>query len=149
MDIASAIMYGRHLEYRISQSLRNLTHSHHTTRATGDESVNLEPPPKHTSGGGFYNKHTCREVSPGLDAPRVAGSFANSPSKVRWVRETSSHSRCVQSRTHRTCKYVFLSHALSVKVLNNLRILVYISCHLVMNIIAANILRKQTNLGFN
>ena len=31
-------MYGRHLEYRISQSLRNLTHSHHTTRATGDES---------------------------------------------------------------------------------------------------------------
>ena len=38
LDIASAIMYGRHLEYRISQSLRNLTHSHHTTRATGDES---------------------------------------------------------------------------------------------------------------
>ena len=30
LDIASAIMYGRHLEYRISQSLRNLTHSHHT-----------------------------------------------------------------------------------------------------------------------
>ena len=28
LDIASAIMYGRHLEYRISQSLRNLTHSH-------------------------------------------------------------------------------------------------------------------------
>jgi hypothetical protein len=25
LDIASAIMYGRHLEYRISQSLRNLT----------------------------------------------------------------------------------------------------------------------------
>jgi hypothetical protein len=39
LDIASAIMYGCHLEYRISQSLRNLTHSHHTTRATGDESV--------------------------------------------------------------------------------------------------------------
>ena len=43
LDIASAIMYGRHLEYRISQSLRNLTHSHHTTRATGDES-GLGPP---------------------------------------------------------------------------------------------------------
>ena len=27
----------------------------------------------------LYNKHTCREVSPGLDAPRVAGSFPNSP----------------------------------------------------------------------
>ena len=38
LDIASAIMYGRHLEYRISQSLRNLTHSHDPTRATGDES---------------------------------------------------------------------------------------------------------------
>jgi hypothetical protein len=36
---ASPFMYGRHLEYRISQSLRNLTHSHHTTRATGDESA--------------------------------------------------------------------------------------------------------------
>ncbi len=23
--------------------------------------------------GRYYNKHTCREVSPGLDAPRVAG----------------------------------------------------------------------------
>ena len=50
----------------------------------------------------LYNKHTCREVSPGLDALRVAGSFPNP--------------RCVQSRTHRTCKYVwFLSHAISVK----------------------------------
>jgi hypothetical protein len=36
--------------------------------------------------GKFYNKHTCREVSPGLDAPRVAGSFPNSPSEGRWVR---------------------------------------------------------------
>ena len=48
LDIASAIMYGRHLEYRISQSLRNLTHSHHTTRATGDESGTVPstvPPP--------------------------------------------------------------------------------------------------------
>ena len=42
LDIASAIMYGRHLEYRISQSLRNLTHSHHTTRATGDESALIQ-----------------------------------------------------------------------------------------------------------
>jgi hypothetical protein len=43
-----------------------------------------------------YNKRTCREVSPGLDAPRG---------------ETSSHPSWVQSRTHRTCKYVcFLSH---------------------------------------
>ena len=25
-------------------------------------------------GGGLYNKHTCREVSPGLDAPRVAAT---------------------------------------------------------------------------
>jgi hypothetical protein len=49
-------------------------------------------------------------VSPGLDAPRVAGSFPNSPSKARWVRETSSHPRCVQSRTHRTCKYVWFYH---------------------------------------
>ena len=65
----------------------------------------------------FYNKHTCREVSPGLDAP----------SEGRWVREPSSHPRCVQSRTHRTCKPVwFLSHAISV--LKNLRILVYNSC---------------------
>jgi hypothetical protein len=64
----------------------------------------------------FYNKHTCREVSPGLDARRVAGSFPNLPSEARWVRETSSRPRCVQSRTHRTCKYVwFLSHAISVK----------------------------------
>jgi hypothetical protein len=40
----------------------------------------------------FYNKHTCREVSPGLDAPpSLAGSFPNSPSEARWVRETSSH----------------------------------------------------------
>ena len=31
----------------------------------------------------LYNKHTCREVSPGLDAPRVAGSFPNSPSEAR------------------------------------------------------------------
>ena len=46
LDIASAIMYGRHLEYRISQSLRNLTHSHHTTRATGDESVIISLPTK-------------------------------------------------------------------------------------------------------
>jgi hypothetical protein len=38
LDIASAIMYGRHLEYRISQSLRNLTHSRDPTRATGNES---------------------------------------------------------------------------------------------------------------
>ena len=29
----------------------------------------------------LYNKHTCREVSPGLDAPRVAVSFPNSPSE--------------------------------------------------------------------
>jgi hypothetical protein len=58
-----------------------------------------------------YNKRTCREVSPGLDAPRVAGSFPNSPCEARWVRETSSHPSWVQSRTHRTCKYVcFLSH---------------------------------------
>ena len=33
--------------------------------------------------GGLYNKHTCREVSPGLDAPRVAGSFPNLPSEAR------------------------------------------------------------------
>jgi hypothetical protein len=48
-------------------------------------------------------KHTCREVSPGLpglDAPRVAGSFQNPPRFARWVRETSSHPQCVQSRTH-------------------------------------------------
>jgi hypothetical protein len=32
-------------------------------------------------------------VSPGLDAPRVARSFPNSPSEARWVRETSSHPR--------------------------------------------------------
>jgi hypothetical protein len=38
LDIASAIMYGRHLEYRISQSLTNLIHSHDPTRATGNES---------------------------------------------------------------------------------------------------------------
>ena len=43
LDIASAIMYGRHLEYRISQSLRNLTHSHDPTRATGDESATILP----------------------------------------------------------------------------------------------------------
>jgi hypothetical protein len=54
------------------------------------------------------NKYTYREVSPGLDIPRVAGSF---PSEARWVRKTSSHPRCVQFRTHRTCKYDwFLSH---------------------------------------
>jgi hypothetical protein len=29
----------------------------------------------------------------------------------RWVRDRTSHPRCIQSRTHRTCKYVwFLSH---------------------------------------
>ena len=28
----------------------------------------------------FYKKHTCKEVSPGLHAPRVAGSFTNLPS---------------------------------------------------------------------
>ena len=28
----------------------------------------------------FYKKYACREVSPGLDAPRVAGSFPNLPS---------------------------------------------------------------------
>ena len=44
------------------------------------------PPPKHTSEGWFYNKRTCREVSPGLDAPRVAGSFPNSSwSEERYV----------------------------------------------------------------
>jgi hypothetical protein len=32
----------------------------------------------------------CREMSPELDAPRVAGSFKNSPSEERWVRETSN-----------------------------------------------------------
>ena len=30
-----------------------------------------------------YKKHTCREVSPGLDALRVAGSFPNLPSRAR------------------------------------------------------------------
>ena len=45
-------------------------------------------------------------MSPGVDAPRVAGSFPNPPRFARWVRETSSRPRCVQSRTHRTCKYV-------------------------------------------
>jgi hypothetical protein len=50
---------------------------------------------------GSYNKHTCREVSPGLDTPRMAGSF---------ILHTSSHARYVQSQTHWTCKYVwFLS----------------------------------------
>ena len=38
-------------------------------------------------------------VSPGLNAPRVAGSFPNPPRFRREVRETSSHPRCVQSRT--------------------------------------------------
>jgi hypothetical protein len=38
----------------------------------------------------LYNNHICREVSPGLDAPRVAGSFPNSLSEARWVGETSS-----------------------------------------------------------
>ena len=56
-------------------------------------------------------KHTCREVSPGLDAPRVAGSFPNSPRFARSVRETSSHPRCVQSRTHLPASmFVILSH---------------------------------------
>jgi hypothetical protein len=56
----------------------------------------------------LYNKHTCMEVSPGLDAPRVAGSFGLGRTEGGWkFRETSSHPRCVQSRTHRTCKYMF------------------------------------------
>ena len=29
----------------------------------------------------FYNKHTCREVSSGFDAPRVAGNCPNLPSE--------------------------------------------------------------------
>ena len=87
------------------------------------------------NGGGVI---TCREVSPGLDAPRMAGSF--------------SHLRCVQSRTHRTCKYVwFLSHAISVKSTEefthlhfSIKFLVWIR-----DILAANILRKQTNLSLD
>jgi hypothetical protein len=82
--------------------------------------------------------------------------FSNLPSEARWVRETSSHPRCVQSRTHRTCKYVwFLSHAISVKswkVLKNfIRILLFsIEFRVwITNILAANIQRKQTNLGLN
>ena len=35
----------------------------------------------------FYKKHTCREVIPGLDAPRVPGSFTNLPS---WAIDVSS-----------------------------------------------------------
>ena len=35
------------------------------------------PPPNHTSAGGFYNKHTCREVSPELDAS--LGEFGKLP----------------------------------------------------------------------
>jgi hypothetical protein len=46
LDVASAIMYGRHLENRISQSLRNLTHSHDPTRATGNESDTIRLPLK-------------------------------------------------------------------------------------------------------
>ena len=98
----------------------------------------------------FYNKYTCREVIPRLDAPRVAGSFSNSPSEASWVLETSSHPKCVQSRTCRTCKCVwFLSHFISVKSTEefthfSIQFLVWIT-----NILAAKIIRKQTNLGLN
>jgi hypothetical protein len=71
------------------------------------------PPPKHTSEGWFYNKRTCREVRPGLDAPRVVGSFPNSS----WSEE-----RYVQYRTHRTYKYVwFLYHTPSHTHCSSLR----------------------------
>ena len=64
-----------------------------------------------------YITKSCREVSPGLD-----------------VRETSSHPRCVQSRTHRTCKYVwFLSHTPSHTHYSSLR---YI-CWCFVNIFSA------------
>ena len=55
---------------------------------------------------GIKTKRTCRfgESGIGRTAPRMAGSFPKSPSEATWVRETSSHTRCVQSRTHRTCQ---------------------------------------------
>ena len=37
----------------------------------------------------FYNKHTCREVSPGLDAPRVAGSLNLQPPNHPYCMLTS------------------------------------------------------------
>jgi hypothetical protein len=67
-------------------------------------------------------------VSPGLDAPRMAGSFPNPPRFARGVRETSSHPRCVQSRTHRTCKYVCYN-------VNTESFFLYISlCYIIKNI---------------
>ena len=46
---------------------------------------------------------------------------------LRWVRKTSSHPKCVQSRTHRTWKCVsFLSHATSVKMYGGFYFIQYI-----------------------
>jgi hypothetical protein len=57
-------------------------------------------------------KPTCRfgesgigRTSSGWKFPELT-SLRSVGSGARWVRETSSHPRCVQSRTHRTCKYV-------------------------------------------
>jgi hypothetical protein len=52
----------------------------------------------------LYNKHTCREVSPGLDVPREVSSGNFQPPEVRPIPDSSS------------CKYVwFLSHTTSHK----------------------------------
>ena len=76
----------------------------------------------------FYNKHTCREMSPGLDAPREAGSFPNLPrgtSEVSWENFQQSEVRPIW--THPTYKCVsFLSHATSIKMYRGFYFIQYI-----------------------
>ena len=66
---------------------------------------------------GLYNKHTCRVGESGIGRTSGGWKFPELTERSEVSSpETSSHPRCVQSRTHRTCKYVwFLSHAISVK----------------------------------
>jgi hypothetical protein len=94
----------------------------------------------------LYNKHTCREVSPGLDAPRVAGKFPEltersevgsgnfQPPEVRPIPDSPNLQVCL---VFITCHF-----GKNTKEFTHFSIqfLVWI-----MNILASNILRKQTN----
>jgi hypothetical protein len=93
----------------------NFTMNAHEVRHVSSVRINsawvgsITLPQKKTFLAGWYNKHTCRKVSPGLDTPRMAGSFI-----LPATRGTS-----MQSQTHRTCKYVWF---LSSIVTNHLQI---------------------------
>ena len=98
------------------------------------------------------NMHTCMQGGESWIGSTEGGwKFPDySPSEARWVRETSSHSKCVQFRTHRTCKYDwFLSHAISVKSTEEFTHFSIQFLFWITNILAANIPCTQTFYRFS